>query len=110
MSSKRRLLRGSYQNIIDLYEGTPDNIRIEGENWYKDANVIAQNVGDILLEKAVEIGADLVLLMPSITEVQHLYERALDLGLEVLKNLIQIILLNRCLNFLHKNNGFCGVY
>ena len=30
MSSKRRLLRGSYQNIIDLYEGTPDNIRIEG--------------------------------------------------------------------------------
>ena len=55
MSSKRRLLRGSYQNIIDLYEGTPDNIRIEGENWYKDANVIAQNVGDILLEKAFHI-------------------------------------------------------
>ena len=55
MPSKRRLLRGSYQNIIDLYEGTPDHIRIEGENWYKDAHVIAQNVGDILLEKAFHI-------------------------------------------------------
>ena len=55
MTAKRRLLRGSYQNIIDLYEQTPDHIRIEGENWYKDAHVIAQNVGDILLEKAFHI-------------------------------------------------------
>ena len=55
MPTKRRLLRGSYQNIIDLYEGTPNDIRIEGENWYKDAHVIAQNVGDILLEKAFHI-------------------------------------------------------
>ena len=55
LPTKRRLLRGSYQNIIDLYEGTPDHIRIEGENWYKDAHVIAQNVGDILLEKAFHI-------------------------------------------------------
>ena len=55
MTTKRRLLRGSYKNIIDLYEETPDHIRIEGEHWYKDAHVIAQNIGDILLDKAFNI-------------------------------------------------------
>ena len=29
---------------------------------------------------------------------------------KILKNLTQIILLNKCLNFLLKNNGFYGVY
>ena len=53
--SKRRLLRGSYTNIIKIYEKASDEIKAEGENWYKDAHVIAQNVGDILLDKAFHI-------------------------------------------------------
>jgi len=48
-TTKRRLLRGSYQNIIDLYERTPDHIKIEGEAWYPDAHIIAQNVGEIAM-------------------------------------------------------------
>jgi len=48
-TTKRRLLRGSYQNIIDLYEQTPDHIKIEGEAWYPDAHIIARNVGEIAL-------------------------------------------------------------
>ena len=48
-TTKRRLLRGSYQNIIDLYDRTPDHIKIEGEAWYPDAHIIAQNVGEIAM-------------------------------------------------------------
>jgi len=47
--NKRRLLRGSYQNIINLYEHTPDDIKIEGEAWYPDAHIIARNVGEVAL-------------------------------------------------------------
>ena len=56
MPSKRRLLRGSYQNIIDLYEHTPDHIKIEGEAWYPDAHIMAKNVGEIALPRYNQAG------------------------------------------------------
>ena len=65
--------KGSYENLLIAKQST--ELPILMKDFIID---------DIQLEKAVEIGADVVLLMPSITEVQHLYERALDLGLEVL--------------------------
>jgi hypothetical protein len=51
MTNRRRyitdnLLRGSYQNIEDLYLGAVPTSHIDGENWYPTANLIATKVGD----------------------------------------------------------------
>ena len=47
--SKRRLLRGSYSNIIDIYKQAPDELKAEGEAWYSEAHIMARNIGLIAM-------------------------------------------------------------
>ena len=43
--SKRRLLRGSYQNIIDIYDETSIATKYQGSHWYEIANSMANIIG-----------------------------------------------------------------
>ena len=43
----RRLLRGSYNNIIQIYKNAPNELKAEGESWYPEAHIIARNIGEI---------------------------------------------------------------
>ena len=43
----RRLLRGSYNNIIQIYKNAPDELKAEGASWYPEAHIIARNIGEI---------------------------------------------------------------
>ena len=47
MATKRRLLRGSYDNIIKTYEGASQELKDEGKAWYPEAHIMARNVGEI---------------------------------------------------------------
>ena len=49
MATKRRLLRGSYENIIKTYEGASQELKDEGKSWYPEAHIMARNVGEIAL-------------------------------------------------------------
>ena len=51
--SKRRLLRGSYSNIIDIYKKASDELKAEGEAWYSEAHIMARNIGQIALSKSI---------------------------------------------------------
>ena len=56
--SKRRLLRGSYTNIIDIYKGASDELKAEGEAWYEDAHIMARNIGEIALPLSIVNSSD----------------------------------------------------
>ena len=47
----RRLLRGSYNNIIQIYKNAPNELKAEGESWYPEAHIIARNIGEIALPR-----------------------------------------------------------
>ena len=51
--SKRRLLRGSYNNIIETYKKASDELKAEGESWYSEAHIMARNIGEIALPKSI---------------------------------------------------------
>lgn len=64
MVKKRRLLKGSYNNIINVYNNASDELKAEGDTWYTDAHIMARNVGEIALPilQAYEEDRKLVLL------------------------------------------------
>lgn len=40
-------LRGSFRNIIKIYDMASDELKAEGESWYPEAHIMARNVGEI---------------------------------------------------------------
>ena len=52
MTRKRRLLRGSYNNIIEIFENSSVETKIAGEDWYYDANTVACNIGALISKTA----------------------------------------------------------
>ena len=66
MATKRRLLRGSYENIIKTYEGASQELKDEGKTWYPEAHLIAKSVGGIALspniteQRQVLLGAGII--------------------------------------------------
>jgi len=44
-TTKRRLVRGSFHNILDCFERASSNTIVEGGVWYPTANVFAELVG-----------------------------------------------------------------
>ena len=46
MTSPKRLLRGSYRNILECYERADESSREEGRVWYLQARDIAFEIGE----------------------------------------------------------------
>lgn len=40
-------LKGSFRNIIKIYNMASDELKAEGESWYPEAHIIARNIGEI---------------------------------------------------------------
>jgi len=63
MPKPHNKLRGSYRNIVKILKGaTPDAV-FAGEAWYKEANQVAQSVGemaDYTGLKALQVGAGII--------------------------------------------------
>ena len=51
MVKKRRLLKGSYNNIINVYNNASDELKTEGNTWYQEAHILARNVGQLALPR-----------------------------------------------------------
>ena len=52
MTRKRRLLRGSYNNIMEIFQNSSVETKIAGEDWYYDANTVACNIGALISKTA----------------------------------------------------------
>ena len=50
MTTKRRLVRGSFHNILDCFERASSESIVDGGSWYPLARVWAETVGTVLVE------------------------------------------------------------
>ena len=50
MTTKRRLVRGSFHNILDCFESASSESIVEGGSWYPTARVWAAKVGTVLVD------------------------------------------------------------
>ena len=50
MTTKRRLVRGSFHNILDCFERASSESIVEGGSWYPTARVWAAKVGTVLVD------------------------------------------------------------